>query len=63
MALFNYKAKNLKGETLEGIVEASSEKSAADILGEKEFVVISLVLRKEGFVDAKKLNPLKFFGG
>jgi len=61
--LFNYKAKNLKGETLEGIVEASSEKSAADILSEKEFVVISLVLRKEGFVDTKKLNPLKFFGG
>ncbi len=42
MKKFNYKAKDKKGKTATGIVEAGDEKQAARILQEKGFLVISI---------------------
>ncbi len=50
---FEYKARNLKGDSLEGVVEAASENSAAEILREKEFVVVSLVPQRAGVTAMK----------
>ena len=46
MAVFDYKAKDLEGNTLTGVVEAPSEPVAQDVLKERELVVLSLKERK-----------------
>ncbi len=40
--LFEYKAKNLTGETIEGIVEAINQISAIETLNRRELIIISL---------------------
>lgn len=53
MALYNYKVKNKYGAAVRGVVEAENERAAADILAEREFIVLSLKLKeKEGFLSA-----------
>ncbi len=42
MKKFNYKAKDKKGKTVTGVVEAREERQAAKILQEKGFLVISI---------------------
>lgn len=46
MAVFDYKAKDLEGNTATGIVEAPSEAVAQDVLKERQLVVLSLKERK-----------------
>ena len=56
--LYNYYVKNEEGQTVTGAIEAPSEQAAADILIERNLIVISLD-------EAKKITflqvPLKFF--
>ncbi|MDA2936570.1 type II secretion system F family protein [Patescibacteria group bacterium AH-259-L05] len=40
--LFEYKVKNLKGETVEGTIEAASQKAALDVLTARKMIIISL---------------------
>jgi len=40
--LFEYKAKNLTGETIEGVVEAINQTSAIETLNRRELIIISL---------------------
>ncbi len=47
MKKFKYKAKIKSGEEKKGIVEANTEKQAAQILREKGFLVISLIEKKQ----------------
>lgn len=54
MEKFEYKAKDNRGETAKGVVEARDEKQAAKILQEKGFLVISLKIKKEGLVNEFK---------
>ncbi|MBI4092873.1 MAG: type II secretion system F family protein [Candidatus Kerfeldbacteria bacterium] len=46
MAIFDYKAKDLSGQSISGAVEAPSEAVALDVLKEKELFVLSLKERK-----------------
>ena len=46
MSIYDYKAKDLKGNTVTGAVEASSEMVAADLLKEKDYIVLALSERK-----------------
>lgn len=46
MAVFDYKAKDLSGNTVTGIVEAPSEAVAQDVLKERDLVVLALGERK-----------------
>lgn len=50
MSIFNYKAKNRKGQTIKGKVEAMTEEVAADILKDKNLVVIKISRQKRIFV-------------
>lgn len=56
MKKFNYKAKDKKGKTAIGIVEAGDEKQAARILQEKGFLVISISPFKKSLV--AQVGPL-----
>ena len=47
MAVYDYKAKDNKGNSVAGAVEASSETVAVDMLGEKNLIVLSLTERKK----------------
>jgi len=40
--LFEYKAKNLKGETVEGTLEAMNQESAVNVLAGRKMIIISL---------------------
>lgn len=51
MAVFHYKARNEKGQMIEGLVESPSEETAARLLREKKLFVI-------GLVAAQKHQPL-----
>ncbi len=51
MEKFAYKAKDSRGETVKGVVEAKDEKRAAKILQEKGLLVISLKPKKEGLIN------------
>jgi len=51
MEKFEYKAKDKQGKTVKGIVEATDEKQAANILREKGFLVIALKAKKEDLGD------------
>lgn len=46
MAVFDYKAKDLGGTTVTGVVEAPSEAVAQDVLKERDLVVLSLSERR-----------------
>lgn len=46
MAVYDYKAKDQKGSTVTGAVEASSEMVAADLLKERDLIVLALSERK-----------------
>lgn len=59
MPLYNYRAKNVKGEYVEGIVESSTEESAVSILRDKDLIVISILERKGGINTS---SVLKLFG-
>jgi len=54
MEKFEYKAKNKQGKTLKGIVEAPDEKQAANILRERELLVIWLKIKKENLGETLK---------
>jgi len=54
MGKFEYKAKDSRGGTIKGIVEARDEKQAAKILQEKSFLVISLKPKKESLINELK---------
>jgi len=58
--LFNYRAKSVKGEYVEGIVESSTEELAVSILRDKDLIVISLVERRQSVMGAS--SALKLFG-
>jgi len=49
MEKFEYKARDNRGKTLKGIVEASDEKQAASILWERGLLVIKLKPKRESF--------------
>jgi len=53
MEKFEYKAKDKQGRTLKGIVEAPDKKQAVKILRERELLVISLGIKKEGLTEIK----------
>jgi len=40
--LFEYKAKNLKGETVEGTIEAINQGAALDVLAKRQMIIVSL---------------------
>jgi len=46
MPLFDYRAKNMEGQETEGAVDAPSEDIAANILRQKNFIILSLKERK-----------------
>ncbi|MBL7141916.1 type II secretion system F family protein [Patescibacteria group bacterium] len=41
--LFEYKAKNLKGETVEGTIEAINQNAAINILADRKMIIVSLI--------------------
>jgi len=53
MSIYSYKAKNLKGELVEGMVDAFSEDLVAGLLLEKGLSVIEL--KKQGFEDFENI--------
>lgn len=58
MAIFDYRAKNLVGQTVEGAVVAPSESAAYDTLREKQLTIISLRERAKSqkFLSANLFN-------
>jgi type IV pilus assembly protein PilC len=56
MEQFNYTVKDKKGITHKGIVEASSDRQAANILHDRGYTVVNLKSKDKGF-------SLSFFGG
>lgn len=46
MSIYDYKARNQKGDTITGAVEASSDTVAADLLKERNLIVLSLSERR-----------------
>lgn len=59
MSIFNYKAKTRKGQTVKGMVEAVTEEVAADILKDKNLIIIRINRKKRIFL-LDKLSE-KFF--
>ncbi|MFA6252940.1 MAG: type II secretion system F family protein [Patescibacteria group bacterium] len=47
MATYKYRARSMDGESLSGIVEAPGENEAAELLGERGLIVLSLVAGKK----------------
>jgi type IV pilus assembly protein PilC len=47
MAIYEYKAKNLDGQAVSGVVEAPSENVAIDVLKEKALIVLSISERRQ----------------
>ena len=47
MAIYEYKAKNMDGQSVTGVVEAPSENVATDVLKEKALIVLSISERKQ----------------
>ncbi|MDD5108097.1 MAG: type II secretion system F family protein [Candidatus Omnitrophica bacterium] len=67
MDSYQYTAKDAKGQTITGIVQAVSEAEVADILHKKDLVVVSIVIAKTTSVKSKvndkkvKLDDLVIF--
>ncbi len=67
MNTYQYIAKNNKGQTLNGTLQAASEAEVADILHKKEFIVVAVTLGKATAVKTKvrdkkiKLDELVIF--
>src|SRR4030067_3493268 len=57
MPQFSYTAADQRGKTMNGLVEATSEKQSASILHRRGFTVIDIELSKKGAIE------LPFFGG
>src|SRR5210317_1854891 len=47
MAVYDYKAKDMKGNAVTGAVEASAESVAVEMLKDKNLIVLSLVERRK----------------
>lgn len=47
MAIYEYKAKNMDGQAVTGVVEAPSENVATDVLKEKALIILSISERKQ----------------
>lgn len=47
MAIYEYKAKNMDGQSVTGVVEAPSENVATDVLKEKALIILSISERKQ----------------
>ncbi len=58
--LFQYKAKDLKGETVEGTIEAMSEEAAMKVLVDRELIILSLEEAGKGALLARELE-IPFF--
>lgn len=54
MNSYQYSAKDIKGQTITGIVQAASESEVADILHKKELVVVSVEIAKAAAVRPKR---------
>ena len=54
MNSYQYTAKDIKGQTITGIVQAASEAEVADILHKKELVVVSIEIAKAATVKPKR---------
>ncbi len=54
MNSYQYTAKDIKGQTVTGILQAASEAEVADILHKKELVVVSIEISKAGTVEPKR---------
>jgi len=46
--IFNYTAKDPKGKSVTGIVEAATQRAAAGLIREKSLVVVAIVPESEG---------------
>ncbi|MFA7662343.1 MAG: type II secretion system F family protein [Patescibacteria group bacterium] len=57
MPLFEYKAKNSRGQNVSGLVESNDQESAAEILTDRELILISIEEKKKNIFEG-----LKFFG-
>lgn len=68
--LFEYKAKNLKGDTIEGTIEAASQKAAIEALTARKMIIITLKQSGElpfwrrpfniGFLERVKIKDMVF---
>lgn len=56
MNLYQYSAKDTKGQTVTGILQAANELEAADILHRKDLVVVSIVTSKATSIKSKASN-------
>ncbi|MDD5477105.1 MAG: type II secretion system F family protein [Candidatus Omnitrophica bacterium] len=54
MNSYQYSAKDIKGQTITGIVQAASESEVADILHKKELVVVSIEIAKAAAARPKR---------
>lgn len=68
MPYFRYKARDENGENTEGMIQAASPSVAADILNDKGFTILSLVVEKMGlferslgFLNRVKIQDLVIF--
>jgi type IV pilus assembly protein PilC len=59
MQKFDYKVKDKNGKSINGVVEATNEKTAAKILQEKNFFVISIKPKKEALFSKSKFSSGK----
>lgn len=56
MATYKYRARSMDGESLSGIVEAPGETEAAELLGERGLIVLSLVAGKKKSFKGLNIN-------
>jgi type IV pilus assembly protein PilC len=58
MSIFDYRAKDLDGNTLTGVIDAPSEDVAAEILEERKYILLSLLPRTKTSILQSSLNFL-----
>ncbi|MEI6288002.1 MAG: type II secretion system F family protein [bacterium] len=59
MSVYSYKAKNKRGQLIEGIVDASSEDAVSNMLHEKELAIINIGKREQANAEEYKFNFLR----
>ena len=63
MPIFKYVAKDSEGQTLKGVVEASSPERAAAVMRERNLVPVSVVAKKQVLDVAGWLRDIRGVGG
>ena len=55
MPLFQYKAKNTTGQNISGLIESADQESAVETLEDRDLILLSVVEKKQSFLDELKI--------